>query len=112
MFNIERTLGMMPTLCIVIFLTVLAILEIQELRALRSGGTSAGGFIPHGQGYEYYIDAETTVYILECGNCWKVYPVTGKKPSVPLRQDRYGSYFILNCGNAAEAETLVDRMYR
>ena len=112
MFNIDATLEMMPTLCILVLVTILAVLELRHFHAVRYRGTAPGAFTPHGNGYEYYVDSATTVYILECGNCWKIYHVCGREPSLPLRQDRYGSYFTLNCGSAAEAEVLVERTYR
>ena len=104
-----NTLSMMPTVCSVVLLAVFLVLE------LRARGTSRasddGGFLPSGNGYEYFVDADTIVYLEKHGKSWRVYLVSGSAPSVPLHRGRRGTYFTICCGSGAEAESQIDRIF-
>lgn len=106
--QIERTLSMMPTLCSVVLLAVFLVLE---LRTRGSVSASDGGFMPSGNGYEYFVDAQTVVYLEQHGSSWRVYLVSGGAPFVPMKRDRRGCYFTLNCRSSAEAEAQIDRIF-
>lgn len=66
-------------------------------------------YLQAGEGYEYYVNANSICYILQkAKNRFKIYIIQGDRPAAKLKQDKYGTYFNASCQDAAAAEKIVD----
>ena len=117
MYDISKTLEILPYLSCGLLAVVFAVLEIKSLRERISDDPTAepgrGGFIPPpGDGYEYYVSASTIVYILKKYGAYRVYVVQGDNPNAELKHDRYGTFFSAHGANTGTIEKIVDAAYR
>lgn len=117
MYDISKTLEILPYLSWGLLAVVLAVLEFKNFREQLSDGPTAepgrGGFIPPpGDGYEYYVSASTIVYILKKYGAYRVYVVQGDNPNAKLKHDRYGTFFCARGADTGTIEKIVDAAYR
>lgn len=117
-YNISRTLEILPYLSWAILFVGLCFLEVKNYREQLSEAPvpepGRGGFVPPpGEGYEYYVSAESIVYILKkAKRLYRIYVVQGKTPNAMIKHDRFGSYFIVRCDSSAVAENIIDRSFQ
>lgn len=117
-YSISSALEALPYIFIGIIAIAFIALEVSSFRERLTCGPSSepgrGGFIPPGDGYEYYVGSGTIVYILKKGSqSFRVYQINGQPPAnAKMRKDRVGTYFVVRARTAAEAEAVVDRAYR
>ena len=112
-YDIAATLEFLPYVAWVVLGVTLIILEI---RAYQSSGQRAPGdtgFVPpRGDGYRYYVDSESVVYIhRRSANQFRIYVIEGRMPVTALRHDACGSYFTVYARDASLAEEQIDRLY-
>lgn len=113
-YHISRTLEFLPYMAYAILGLVWVFMEVKcfrELQREKPGETAwREGFIPPpGEGYEYYVNANSICYIQQkAKNRFKIYIVQGDRPAAKLKQDKYGTYFNASCQDAAAAEKIVD----
>lgn len=116
-YNISRTLEIIPYFSWGILTVVLIFLEVKNFREQLSDGLSAepgrGGFVlPPGDGYEYYVSANSIVYILQkAKNRFRIYVVQGAYPNTKMKRDKYGAYFNVRCHDTGTAEKIVDTAF-
>ena len=61
--------------------------------------------------YQYYIDSERMVEIRSLpGRRYRIYVPSGRSP-LPLREDRFGSYFTLSGASPREIEEQIDNLF-
>lgn len=113
-YHISRTLEILSYMAYALLGIVWIIMEIKnycETHREPDGDTPwREGFIPPpGEGYEYYVNANSLCYILhKAKNRFKIYIIQGERPAAKLKRDKYGTYFNASCQDAAAAEKIVD----
>lgn len=113
-YHISRTLEILPYMAYTLLGIVWIITEIKNYRDTHReplGDTPwREGFIPPlGEGYEYYVNANSLCYILhKAKNRFRIYIIQGDRPAAKLKHDKYGTYFTASCQDAAAAEKIVD----
>lgn len=113
-YHISRTLEILPYIAYALLGIVWITMEIKnycDTHREPEGDTPwREGFIPPpGEGYEYYVNANSLCYILhKAKNRFKIYIIQGEQPAAKLKRDKYGTYFNASCQNAAAAEKIVD----
>lgn len=117
-YNIEQTLEYLPYISFGILVVTLLFLESrnikEQLRDRPEAESERGNFIPpHGDGYEYYVSANTIVYVLnKAKKRFRVYLIQGNQPHVRLKHDSHGTYFTVRAENTGTVEKIIDRTFK
>lgn len=118
-YDIYTALEVLPQLSWGLLIAVLVLKEIQCFREFltersteRPEPGSDGFTPPPGEGYRYYINASTVVYIHPNGRSrYRIYLVRGDAPRAKLRSDRYGRYFKAACPDEGRAEKIAENAF-
>lgn len=116
-YSISQTVDIMPYVSCIVLLILLLVLEIinrkENLVDKPFTEPGRGGFLPPpGEGYEYYISADTIVYILhKSKRQYRIYLVKGNAPNAAIKHDRYGRYFKVLCDDFAAAERIIEKAF-
>lgn len=116
-YNISRTLEIMPYLSYIILFIVWLCIETKCYKEQLSDDPQPepgreNFILPPGDGYEYYVSANSIVYILrKAKRRFRIYVIYGESPGVRMKKDKYGRYFNVRCQDAGSAERIIDKAF-
>ena len=118
-YSITKTLEVMPYISFFAILIYWVILEIkcikQQLNEKVTVEPIRGNFIPPaGNGYEYYVNSKSVVYILQrYKKHFRIYVTEGEFPiNVKIKKDKHGQYFDIRSEDCATVERIIDSTYK
>lgn len=116
---IARSMAFLPYVSVAALVIALILLEVKAWKetAAEEPEPEPGrnGFVvpPGGEGYEYYVNANNIVFILQkAKKRFRVYlMVADATPHVTLKHDKYGRYFNCRAADSGEVERIVDAAF-
>lgn len=117
-YDISKTLQFAPYISFAVILIAWIIIEINCLKEQLNEKVMLEpireGFIPPaGNGYEYYVNSDNVVYILQRHKKnFRIYVTQGNLPKAKMKHDRYGTYFDIRSEDSGTVERIIDSIYK